>query len=281
MLDSDTIKKINDFVYQKPRTIQEISLLIKKNWRTADRYISKISKETGSLNIRTFREGTPGALKIVFWNTIEKIHSSEFQERLFKQIEAGRSKKDFSPLDIYSYIEKGKQAITIDNYYEDTPTNYDNFVKELKNAESQILLFSGNLSFIHMKKGNESVLDVLEKLAKNNVNIKILTRIELPGLKNILDVLSINDKLGKKLIEIRHCYQPLRCMIIDNKIANLRENKYKEDYEEGELKKDMVLLLKIYDEEWILWLQKVFWNLFRRSIGAEKKLKDLETIKKL
>ena len=74
MLDSKIIKKINNFVYQKPRTIQEISLLIKKNWRTADRYVEQISKEQGTLLVRTFREGTRGALKIVFWNNIEKIH---------------------------------------------------------------------------------------------------------------------------------------------------------------------------------------------------------------
>jgi hypothetical protein len=41
MLDNKTIKKINDFVYQKPRTIQEIALLIRKNWRTANSYIDR------------------------------------------------------------------------------------------------------------------------------------------------------------------------------------------------------------------------------------------------
>ena len=39
MLNSETIRKIEDFVYAKPRSIQEIAAHIGKNWRTADRYI--------------------------------------------------------------------------------------------------------------------------------------------------------------------------------------------------------------------------------------------------
>src|SRR3989344_9017902 len=101
MFDSNISKRINDFVYQKPRTIQEIAHLIGKNWRTANSYIEKIEKEQGTLSTRMFREGTRGALKIVFWNSIEKIHSNTFQERLFKQIESSRYKDDFSPLDLY------------------------------------------------------------------------------------------------------------------------------------------------------------------------------------
>ena len=109
VFDSRIAKKINDFVYQKPRTIQEIALLIGKNWRTADSYVERISQEQGTISTKTFREGTRGALKIAFWNNIEKIHSSSFQERLFKQIESGKGKRDFSPSDIYQYVDKTKK----------------------------------------------------------------------------------------------------------------------------------------------------------------------------
>ena len=88
MLDKKTIKKINDFVFSKPRTIQEIAELIGKNWRTADSYVNKIAEE-GTIAVRTFRGGTKGALKIVYWN-INPVQISSFQERLMKQIEAGR-----------------------------------------------------------------------------------------------------------------------------------------------------------------------------------------------
>ena len=72
---------LNDFVYARPRTIQEISQLIDKNWRTADRYVDKIAKEEGTLAVRTFRGGTRGALKVVYWNLNPSI-SSSFQGRI-------------------------------------------------------------------------------------------------------------------------------------------------------------------------------------------------------
>ena len=72
MLSSEVIKKIEDFVYEKPRSIQEIAEYIKKNWRTADRYIQEIEKNFGTISTKVFREGTRGALKIVYWSAVEK-----------------------------------------------------------------------------------------------------------------------------------------------------------------------------------------------------------------
>ncbi len=84
MLTPEIIKKINDFVFLKPRTIDEIAKYIRKNWRTANRYVEGIAEQQGTLAIRVFREGTRGALKIVYWASIEQIHSSAFQEQLFE-----------------------------------------------------------------------------------------------------------------------------------------------------------------------------------------------------
>jgi len=67
MLDSETIKKIEDFVYQKPRSIQEVSEHLGKNWRTVDRYIEEIGKSFGTISVRVFREGTRGALKATLY----------------------------------------------------------------------------------------------------------------------------------------------------------------------------------------------------------------------
>ena len=75
MLNNELIKKIEDFVYSKPRSVQEIASYIGKNWRTADRYISEIEKNYGTIATRVFREGTRGALKIVYWASVEKISS--------------------------------------------------------------------------------------------------------------------------------------------------------------------------------------------------------------
>ncbi|MFH1308006.1 MAG: hypothetical protein ABIH72_04095, partial [archaeon] len=86
MLNSNIIRKIEEFVYTKPRSIQEISQHINKSWRTADRYIQEIEKEFGTISTRTFRGGTRGALKIVYWSSVEKISSSVFQQKLEKDI---------------------------------------------------------------------------------------------------------------------------------------------------------------------------------------------------
>ena len=38
------------------------------------------------------------------------------------------------------------------------------------------------------------------------------------------------------------------------------------------------LAYEIFDEEWIEWMQKIFWYFFRTAIPAEKRIKDLKTI---
>ena len=86
MLSNEIIKKIEDFVYAKPRSIDEVAKHINKNWRTADRYVQEIEKNFGTLSTKVFREGTRGALKIVFWSSVEKVSSSVFQEILEKEI---------------------------------------------------------------------------------------------------------------------------------------------------------------------------------------------------
>jgi len=107
MIEPDVIKKIEDFVYQKPRSIQEIAQYIGKNWRTADRYIEKIMEDYGTLGVRIFREGTRGALKIVYWSSVEKVSYSVFQEQLEKDIFRGRQKYDFNGFNIFQHIDSG------------------------------------------------------------------------------------------------------------------------------------------------------------------------------
>ena len=86
MLDINIIKKIEDFVSEKPRSVQEISFLLKKNWRTADRYIDYIKENFGTISSRTFRDGTRGALKVVFWSNINENKGTVFQKNLQKSV---------------------------------------------------------------------------------------------------------------------------------------------------------------------------------------------------
>ena len=111
MLNNQEIKKIEDFVYSKPRSVQEISDHIKKNWRTADRYIEEIKKNFGTIDTRVFREGTRGALKIVYWASVEKISNSIFQEQLEQIIMKSNRKEDLRAFDIFQHIpDKDKEV---------------------------------------------------------------------------------------------------------------------------------------------------------------------------
>ncbi|MBW2996601.1 hypothetical protein KY332_04865 [Candidatus Woesearchaeota archaeon] len=281
MLDNKIIKKVNDFVYSKPRTVQEIALLIRKNWRTANNYVEKIAKEEGTISVRTFRGGTRGALKIVYWNNIEKISSSDFQERLFRKIERGRTKMDFSPFDVYQYVDKNKRSAFIEDQEEETATTKQDMVNTFRSAEKQILFFSGNMSWANLKQGKKKIIDILEELAKNKISMKMLTRVDVASIKNLQKMTAINEAAGREAIEIRHCEQPLRSFIVDNKLARFKEIKNPSDYKKDELRKRTFIFYQIQAEEWIEWLQKVFWNLFRTAIPASKRLKDMNSIQNI
>lgn len=275
MLDSKTIKKISDFVYKKPRTIQEIAHLIQKNWRTADSYIDKIKNEQGVLEVRTFRGGTRGALKIVYWNNIEKIHSSDFQEKLFHKIESAKDKKDFSPFDIYQYVEEPKRYAFLEEQSEDKISKKQNLINSLRSAEKQVLIFSGNLSWVNASQGKTKMIDLFEELAERNVTIKIMCKVDLESIENIKKTLAVNYKIKKEMIEIKHAEQPFRAFVIDNKFARFKEIK------QSKKTKKTHIFYEIQDEEWIEWIQKVFWNFFRTSISAEKRIEDIESIEKI
>ncbi|MGV8168420.1 MAG: hypothetical protein ACP5N3_00015 [Candidatus Nanoarchaeia archaeon] len=281
MFDKNAQKKILDFIYIKPRTIQEIAQLLDKNWRTADAYVDRISRETGLIGSRTFRGGTRGALKIVFWNNVEKISSNQFQERLMKQIESTRHKEDFSPLDIYQYVDKNKKKAFSEIVEDESVSKKQDIEEFFARAEKQILYFSGNMSFLELKEKKRSILDIIEAAARRGVSIKVIARIDITGLENFKRLMEINNKLGKEMIEIRHAAQPLRGFIIDDKEARLKEEKTTLPQKKGDLKHTTRLFYEIYDEEWVAWLQKVFWNFFSTSLDANIRIKDLELVEKL
>lgn len=279
VLTKEITGKINEFVFQKPRSIDEIAKHIIVNWRTANRYVDRIEKDEGTISSKVFRGGTRGALKVVFWNNVEKFHASEVQERLFNQIMSGKNKKDFSPSEIYQFVDKNKKKMFILNENEyNAVANSKDFIERLKNAEKQILFFSGNLTFSNVMYHDQKIRDVLEDLGRKKISSKILSRVELAGINNIRDVLSINKRIGFDAVEIRHCYQPLRATIIDNKEASFKEILDPQEYARDELKSRLYVLYHIYDEEWIEWLQKVFWHLFRGSIDAKKRIEELELL---
>lgn len=277
MLNSETIKKIEDFVYLKPRSIQEIALYIKKNWRTIDRYIAKLIEEKGNLEARTFREGTRGALKIVYWASVEKRKNSVFQEKLEKQIFNSKRKEDFSAFDIFQHVEdKNKKAIIEEAISENT-TNLQELVKLIKETKKEIISFSGNLSYINLRKGKIDLFKEFEELIKKNVRIKVLCRVDLEGKDNIEKLLSLNTKYGKNLIEIKHHEHPIRAIIFDKKILRLKEIK-EPTGKINELDKKIYIFYTIKDKVWSEWMVQTFLKLFNNSIGAEKRIEEIKKI---
>ncbi len=80
VLDDKTVKKIVDFVKPEPRTVQEISKNIKKSWLTTDSYVKQIKERTGLISIKTFRAGTQGALKLVFYSNPNSLQGDDVRQ---------------------------------------------------------------------------------------------------------------------------------------------------------------------------------------------------------
>lgn len=280
MLDVDTIKKIEEFVQKRPRSIQEISQYINKNWRTIDRYIQEIKENFGTIDTKTFRGGTRGALKVVYWASIEKLRGSVFQERLAKEILNFKRKEDFSAFDIYQHVEDKHKLADLEQINEETKTNLNRLKKYLQEAENQILSFSGNLSWINLENKKVKIFEVLENLIKKGVKIKLLCRIDITSINNIEKLLSLNHKYGKELIEIHHREHPLRALIIDNKLIRLKEIKTSTG-KINELNETIFLFYTIKEMDWIEWLSKIFWNMFANSIDSKKRIEELKKITKL
>jgi hypothetical protein len=277
MLDQSLVKQIEEFVYSKPRSVQEIAQLIKKNWRTADRYVSEIEREYGTLATRVFREGTRGALKVVHWASIEKASSSAFQEQLEKQILNGKTKYDFSPFDIFQFVPDKNKKAKLEVGKKEPDFGLEDLKKILLSAKKQILIFSGNLSFLNYKDKKTNIFKIFEELSKKNISIKIVSRIDIAGLDNVKRALSINFEQGKENIEIRHSEQPLRAIIVDKQLFNIKEIK-EPTGREGELKNKTFIFYTIKDKAWTEWLSRIFWKIFSSSIGVQKRLDELSKI---
>jgi hypothetical protein len=279
MLNNETVKRIEEFVYSKPRSVQEISQMLKKNWRTADRYIDEIEKQYGTIATRVFREGTRGALKIVYWSGIEKASNSVFQQKIEEQILRGRTRHDFSGFDIFQYVpEKDKKVWIKEGENEVAAGRLFEFEEILRQAKKQILFLSGNLSFINYKDKKTEVFRVIEDLVKKGISIKVVCVVDIASIKNVERLLSLNYKYGKNLIEIHHAEQPVRATIIDDKLINIKEEK-EPSGRINELEKRVFIFYNITNKDWTDWLTKIFWKIFSSSITAEKRLKELEKIK--
>ena len=277
MLNQEIIKKIQDFVFIQPRSIQEVAEHIDKNWRTADRYISEIKENLGTVSIKVFRKGTRGALKIVYPSNIDKISHTVFQEQLEKDILKLKRKSEFSAFDIFQHVPDKDKKARVENAIEEESTDLSSIAEILKQTKKQLLIFSGNLSFINLKDKNNNIFKILEDLVKKGVKIKIISRVDLSGKNNIEKILSLNFKYAKENIEVKHSETPLRAIIFDDKIISIKEIRSPTG-RVNELKKKLFIFYEIKNKEWIAWLSKIFWKVFNSSIDANKRIQEINKI---
>lgn len=276
MLTSEFIQKLEDFIYKKPRSIQEIAQTFKKNWRTIDRYIIQIEKERGTIATRTFREGTRGALKVVYWAAMEKASATLFQEELEKEVLRGRKKEDFSAFDIFQHIPQGKKQLWLCPKKDERDLKRTkDFVELITSAKKQVLFFSGNVSFINEHGG--IMFDAVEELVRKGIPIKVICKVDLTGKENIEKLLSLNFKHGKELVEVRHREQPIRGTIVDKNMLNCKEIK-EPTGKQNELSRRVKIIYETTDKEWIEWGHKVFWKMFSTSVDAKKRLEEMDKI---
>mgnify|MGYP001561338953 CR=1 FL=1 len=277
MLDQSIVNKIENFVSESPRSINEIALFLRKNWRTADRYVEYIKQNFGVIDTKTFREGTRGALKIAYWSSFEKGKNSIFHDILEKEIQTFKKKEDFSAFDIYQHIKNENKKIEIYNVNDENKTNLDNLANLIRNTKKQLIGFSGNLSWVNLKNKDINIFECIENLVKKNIPIKLISRIDLASINNINKLLELNFKYGKEIIEVRHHEQPLRAFIQDNKIIRIKEIK-EPTGKIHELNQKVFIFYTINDKEWVEWLSKVFWNLFSKSIDAKKRVEQMKNL---
>lgn len=281
VLDRETVKEINDFVQKRPRNVNEIADKIGRSWRTADRYVKKISKEEGTIDLHTFREGTRGALKVVYWRNTDEIRASKYREKLWEKIRNGRNKEDFSPFDIFEAVDEDERNAFLEQQKDENVEAKHDIIGTLQEAEREVLIFSGNLSWSTLRQDGKKVIDTFRELAEDDVSIKFLSRVDITSLKNVETMEKINKEINKERIKIRHCEQPVRALIIDDKLTQFKEKKSQGDYRREEIEKDTHIFYEIRDEEWIEWIRKVFWKLYRNSVPAENRIEDLHSIENI
>jgi len=206
------------------------------------------------------------------------MHSSVFQEVLAKQITYLKQKNDFSAFDIYQHVPSKSRKATVESVDSEDKTDLEELADYIRSTKKQLLIFSGNLSWINLKNKKSDIFPLIETLAKKNISIKILSRVDPAAMKNVEKMLALNFRHGKENVEIRHTEQPLRALISDGKLIRIKEIK-EPTGRINELNKKTFIFYTIKDKSWVEWLSKLFWHIFSNSIDARKRVDELKKLR--
>ncbi len=214
---------------------------------------------------------------------MDKKRLAAVQKRLERDLHKGVSKKDFSPFDIYQFIEGDNKEAFLEEQYEEGKTVAQDVVGLLLSAHKEVYIFAGKFSWSKLVRKGIKIIDVLEGLAKKGVKIRVVAGIHLHSMENIEKVLALNKKLPKEnWIEVRHTFHSLRGIIIDDKIMRLKEVKNPSDFGNGNKKKKKTFIFyTIFDKVWISWLKRVFMDYFKAGDYAGARIRELKKIEEV
>jgi len=268
-MDQKIAKSIIKFISTEPRAVSEVAQHISKSWKTADKYLLELKKDHPEVQIKVFRKGSHGALKVAYLQSVMHKSNDEIKDKFFNAFLTGKVKDDFDVLDFFMQVKSEQKDIILEPYEEENISTKQDLINLLRSCQETLYCFTGNLSWINMKEQDTPMLKILEELVNRGVKIKILSRIDAASLKNIYKLKSLDKKNNTNLIEVRHQRHPLRGFIVDDKTFRLKEEIRTGRYKKGEINQNLRLFYNIWDQKWVNWLTNVFYYSYNSSMGLD------------
>lgn len=265
-MKTEIAKKILEFVATEPKSIQEVARCIEKSWKTADKYLNELKETNPELQIKVFRKGSHGALKVAYLKSTMKKSGDQVRDKLFNDYLVGKVKDDFDVMDFFMQVNSDKKEMFIEEYKESDISKKQDLIKHLKDCKRTLYVFSGNLSWINIKENGVLMLDILDDLIERGVKIKVLCRIDAASIRNIHKIKSLDKKHNTNLIEVHHQRHPLRGFIFDDTMLRLKEEIRPGRYKKGEIDNNLRIFYDVYENEWINWLKNIFYYSFNNAM---------------
>lgn len=267
MIDKKATSMIQEFVHSEPRTIQEIAKHLNVNWKTAERYVERITADYGTLAVKQFRGSSKSSIKLVYWNAFSES-SDLVQENLMRRILEARKKTEFRFFDVFQYCLPQLSAM------ESASSNPDALKEKqmadvINKTKDELLVFSGNLSWINFKKTRDALMKAIDR----GVSVRIITRLDIATINNYKKAAQLSDE-----ITIKHREQPLRGILADSSVCQMSDVWQASAYKQEELPSDLYVSYLVKDKKWIAFLRKLFFTMYNSApetemrVGALKRL---------